>query len=68
LATNEKKHTGTCIDCGGPLELFELNIKKGAKIMKCESCGLFHSYRKDFLGGWKIIKVTKDPSHVLGSE
>jgi|YelNatPaOPRAMG01_1025707.scaffolds.fasta_scaffold76919_4 hypothetical protein len=57
---NMKKHTGKCFDCGGPLELIEFNIQKGTKIMKCQECNLLHFYRKDFFGGWKLLKVTKD--------
>jgi hypothetical protein len=65
MALNEKKHTGTCLDCGGPLELVELDLRKGTKIMRCQDCDLFHLYKKDFLGSWKVLKVTKDSSHAL---
>ena len=57
-----KKHTGKCYDCGGPLELFELDIKQSTKVMKCQNCGLFHFYKKDFIGNYKLTKVTKNPS------
>jgi DNA-directed RNA polymerase subunit RPC12/RpoP len=59
IEEREKKHTGKCLDCGGPLELFELDIQKGTKIMKCQNCSLFHFYKKDFLGGYKLTKVSK---------
>jgi len=55
----ERKHTGKCFDCGGPLELVEFNAEKGTKIMKCQNCGLCHYYKKDFLGSWKLLKATK---------
>jgi transcription elongation factor Elf1 len=55
-----KRHTGTCYDCGGQLELVELDIQKTTKIMKCKNCGLFHFYKKDFLSGYKLIKVSKN--------
>jgi DNA-directed RNA polymerase subunit RPC12/RpoP len=55
-----KKHTGKCFDCGGPLELVELDIQKGTKVMRCQECGLLHFYRKDFFGAWKLLKVTKN--------
>jgi len=55
-----KKHTGICYDCGGPLELFELDMKRSTKIMACQNCGLFHFYKKDFLGNCKLSKVSKN--------
>lgn len=58
----QKKHTGKCFDCGGPLELIEFDIQKNTRIMKCRSCGLFHFHKKDFLGNWKLLKVTKNLS------
>lgn len=57
---NAKKHTGKCYDCGGTLELFELDMKNSTKTMLCQSCGMFHFYKKDFLGNYKLIKVSKD--------
>jgi NMD protein affecting ribosome stability and mRNA decay len=57
-----KRHTGMCFDCGGPLELFELDVKKATKVMICQSCGLFHFYRKGFLGKYILLRVTKNPS------
>lgn len=56
----EKKHTGKCFDCRGPLELVEFDFEKKGRIMRCQECGLFHVYRKDFLGNWKLLKVTKN--------
>jgi DNA-directed RNA polymerase subunit RPC12/RpoP len=57
-----KKHTGKCYDCGGPLELFEMNLDKSTKIMLCQNCGLYHFYKKDFIGTYKLTKVSKDPT------
>lgn len=51
-----KKHTGKCYDCGGSLELFEMDVKKSTKIMVCQSCGLYHFYKKDLLGSYKLSK------------
>jgi len=55
----EKKHVGKCFDCDGPTELVELDVNKGTKIMQCQVCGLFHFYKKDFLGRWRLVKVSK---------
>ncbi len=57
-----RKHTGKCYDCGGELELIEFDVRKGTRIMICQKCGLYHFYNKDFLGGWKLLKVSKKPS------
>ena len=54
-----KKYSGRCIDCGGALELVELDIQGAKKIMQCEDCRLFHIYKKDFFGRYKLVKVTK---------
>jgi hypothetical protein len=56
----EKKHTGKCFDCNGPLELVEFDLQKDTKIMKCQNCSLLHHYKKDLLGKWKLLKVTKN--------
>jgi hypothetical protein len=56
---NEKRHSDECYVCKGSLELFEMDMKKGTKIMKCPICGLYHFCKKDFIGNWKLIKVSK---------
>jgi len=68
MASNGKRITGTCIDCGCVLELFEMDMKKGVKILKCQECGMFHLYKKDFFGAYKVVKVSKDPSHLADIE
>jgi len=40
--------------------LFELDMKRSTKIMVCQNCGLFHFYKKDFLGNYKLSKVSKN--------
>ena len=61
--TEEKtgKHAGKCYDCSGPLELFEIDMKKSTKIMLCRSCGLLHFYKKNFVGNYRLTKVSKNP-------
>ena len=54
-----RRHTGVCIDCGGPTELYELDLKKSKKILQCTRCGLYHIYKKDMLGKWKVVKAAK---------
>jgi uncharacterized Zn finger protein len=58
IGEKERRHTGKCYDCDGSLELVEFDIKKGTRIMRCQNCGLFHFYKKDFLGSWKLLKVS----------
>lgn len=55
----QRKFSGKCFDCGGPLDLVELDIQGVNKIMRCQDCGMFHIYKKDFLGRYKLVKVTK---------
>jgi hypothetical protein len=55
----QRRHTGVCIDCGGKLELYLLDLKRSKRILLCTRCGLYHIYRKDMLGKWKIVKVAK---------
>jgi len=55
----ERKHTGKCYDCDGPLVLMESDFKRSTRIMQCQRCGLFHIHKKDFLGNWKLMRVTK---------
>jgi DNA-directed RNA polymerase subunit RPC12/RpoP len=55
----KKKHTGRCIDCGGTLELVELDVRKSTRNLRCQRCGLVHNYKKDIWGGWKLLKATK---------
>ncbi|MCL6578539.1 MAG: hypothetical protein K6T73_04020 [Candidatus Bathyarchaeota archaeon] len=54
-----KKHVGKCFDCEGTTELIEMDVQRGTKIMQCQNCGLFHFYKKDFLGGWKLLRVAR---------
>ena len=56
-----RKHTGTCIDCGNELELYMLDLKKGRRVLQCTQCGLYHFYKKDMLGKWKVVKAAKIP-------
>jgi hypothetical protein len=55
-----KRRVDGCYDCKGTLELFEIDMRKGTRIMKCRVCGLHHFYKKDFLANWKLIKVSKE--------
>jgi len=56
----ERTKVSACYDCQGPLELFEFDMQRNRRIMKCQSCGLFHFYKKDLLGTWKLVKVSKN--------
>jgi hypothetical protein len=53
----EKKYGGVCIDCKSPLELFEVDFEKSKRIMHCKNCNLYHFYKKDFFGNWKLKKA-----------
>jgi DNA-directed RNA polymerase subunit RPC12/RpoP len=53
----DKTYIGKCIDCGSSLELYEIDFDKSKRIMQCTRCGLYHFYKKDFLGKWKLVKA-----------
>jgi DNA-directed RNA polymerase subunit RPC12/RpoP len=55
----EKTYTGKCIDCGSSLELYEIDFKGEQRIMQCTHCGLYHFYKKDFFGRWKLVKASR---------
>ena len=55
----QRKHTGRCIDCGAVLQLYKLDLKKGRRMLVCSRCGLYHFYKKDFLGKWKLLQASK---------
>ncbi len=57
----EETRAGKCYDCGGPLALYEIDLEKSTKILLCQNCGLFHFYKKDFVGKYKLMKVSKNP-------
>jgi len=59
IEEQKRKHTGKCVDCGNLTELFELDVRKGTRILKCQKCGLLHLYKKDFFGGWRFLKATR---------
>ncbi|MGD8565202.1 MAG: hypothetical protein PVF96_02510 [Candidatus Bathyarchaeota archaeon] len=54
---SEKTYKGKCIDCNSILELYQIDFAKGQRTMQCTHCGLFHFYKKNFVGKWKLIKA-----------
>jgi len=56
---SEKTYGGKRIDCGSPLELYEIDFDNHRRVMHCSNCGLYHFYEKDFLGRWKLVRATK---------
>jgi len=65
MSGRRAENVEVCIDCGGPVELVEYDARRNTKITRCQACGLYHFYRKIFLGGWKLLKATKNPSETL---
>ena len=59
MIEHKRKYTGKCVDCSSILELFELDVRKGTRIMICQNCGLLHHYKKNIVGKWKFLKATK---------
>ena len=64
MDSGKERQRGKCFDCGGQVELIERDFQKGTKIVRCRDCYLFHLYKKDFLGSWKLLKASKDPSNI----
>jgi len=54
-----KTQKGKCKNCSSPLELYELDMKRSTKIMKCQRCSTLHLYKKDIIGKWKLLKAQK---------
>lgn len=59
MSEERKRHTGKCVDCGGELELYEMDLEKRRRILRCKNCGLFHFYKLDFWGKWKFVKAAR---------
>jgi hypothetical protein len=59
LLSPPKNQAGKCKSCGAQLELYELDVKRSSKVMKCARCGMLHLYKKDIIGKWRLHKATK---------
>jgi predicted nucleic-acid-binding Zn-ribbon protein len=59
LSSQPKLHTGKCQNCGYALELYEMDVKRSTRVMRCERCGLLHFYKKDIIGKWRLFKAAK---------
>jgi len=55
-----KNDRGNCVDCNGPLTLFEEDFRNKTRVLLCERCGMLHLYTKSLLSGWKLVKVRKN--------
>ena len=54
-----KLKTDKCTNCSYPLEVYEIDFKKNIKVLKCQRCGLYHYYKKDLVGRWRLQKAKK---------
>jgi len=59
LGPRPKVHGGKCQNCGYALELYEMDVKKSMKVMRCERCGVLHFYKKDIMGKWRLQRAAK---------
>jgi len=59
LGPRPKVHAGKCQNCGYALELYEMDVKKSMKVMRCERCGVLHFYKKDIMGKWRLQRAAK---------
>jgi hypothetical protein len=60
MVTEENRsYKGKCLDCSSSLELYEIDFEKRRRVMQCRQCGLYHLYKRDFFGKWKLIKASR---------
>ncbi len=59
LAGKPRLHPGKCQNCGYALDLYEMDVKKRMKVMRCDRCGMMHVYKKDLIGKWRLLKAAK---------
>jgi predicted RNA-binding Zn-ribbon protein involved in translation (DUF1610 family) len=60
LLGTPKSQRGKCQSCGSsPMELYELDLRRSSKVMKCPRCGMLHVYKKDIIGKWRLLKAQK---------
>lgn len=55
----KKAKANRCTSCEYPLEIYEIDFKKSRKILRCQRCGLYHYYKKDLVGKWRLQKAVK---------
>lgn len=48
-----------CVGCQASLELYEIEFDKNRRTLQCTTCGLYHFYKKNFLGKWKLLKASR---------
>lgn len=53
------KKIARCIDCRSPLKLWDVSYSGKMAHSKCTKCGLFHTFKKPRLRGWRLIRVTR---------
>lgn len=53
----KKTIVGNCADRGSSLNLYEVDFENNKRIMQCTGCGLYHFYKKDLFGKWKLVKA-----------
>jgi len=48
-----------CFDCQSLLEAWDISSDGKLAQSKCGKCGLFHTFKKTRLWGWRLIRVTR---------
>lgn len=54
-----KIQTYKCTNCKYPLQVYHIDFKKYRKVLMCQRCGLYHHYKKNLVGRWKLQRVAK---------
>jgi hypothetical protein len=53
-----KVSKGKCKNCRGPLEVAEIDFRRGVQVLRCQRCGLLHYFTRNIIG-WKLWRVTQ---------
>lgn len=53
------KNIERCFDCRSTLKVWDISFNGKLAHSKCSKCGLFHTFEKTRLRGWRLIRVTR---------
>ena len=48
-----------CVDCRSQLKIWDVSYDGKLAHSKCSKCGLFHTFKKPRLRGWRLIRVSR---------
>jgi Zn ribbon nucleic-acid-binding protein len=48
-----------CVDCRSPLKVWDISYDGNLAHSQCSKCGLYHTFKKTRLRGWRLLRVTR---------